>query len=67
MSDVISWVRGVEPECQQLSMVHNAVSVPAEMNYAIQTINGESIRRRNCSQESGVSAECLTQRFCNWH
>lgn len=38
MSDVISWVRGVEPECQQLSMVHNAVSVPAEMNYAIQLL-----------------------------
>ena len=38
MSDVISWVRGVEPECQQLSMAHNAVSVPAEMNYAIQLL-----------------------------
>jgi recombination protein RecT len=38
MSDLVSWVRGVEPECLQLASVHSAVSIPAEMNYAIQLL-----------------------------
>lgn len=38
MSDLISWVKGVEPECIQLASVHNAVSIQAEMNYAIQLL-----------------------------
>lgn len=38
MSDLVSWVRGVEPECMQLASVHNAVSIQAEMNYAIQLL-----------------------------
>ena len=35
-------IRGVEPECVQLVQVHNAVSIPAEMNYAIQLLNANS-------------------------
>lgn len=42
MSDVIGWVKGVEPECLQLASVHNAVSIPAEMNYAIQLLTANS-------------------------
>ncbi len=38
MSDLVSWVRGVEPECLQLASAHSAVSIPAEMNYAIQLL-----------------------------
>lgn len=38
MSNVEQWVRGVEPECMQLAQVHSAVSIPAEMNYAIQLL-----------------------------
>lgn len=42
MSDLVSWVRGVEPECMQLASVHNAVSIQAEMNYAIQLLTASS-------------------------
>lgn len=42
MSDVIGWVKGVEPECLQLASVHNAVSIPAEMNYAIQLLTANN-------------------------
>lgn len=38
MSTVENWVRGIEPECLQLAAVHSAVSIPAEMNYAIQLL-----------------------------
>lgn len=38
MSSVEAWVRGVEPECFQLAQQHNGVSIPAEMNYAIQLL-----------------------------
>lgn len=31
-------IRGVEPECVQLVQSHNAISIPAEMNYAIQLL-----------------------------
>lgn len=31
-------VRGVEPECLQLVKSHNAISIPAEMNYATQLL-----------------------------
>lgn len=42
MSDLVSWVRGVEPECMQLASVHNAISIQAEMNYAIQLLTASS-------------------------
>jgi recombination protein RecT len=42
MGDLVSWVRGVEPECLQLASVHSAVSIPAEMNYAIQLLTANS-------------------------
>ena len=42
MSNVEQWVRGVEPECMQLAQVHSAVSIPAEMNYAIQLLTANS-------------------------
>lgn len=42
MSDVISWVRGVEPECKSLSVGHSNFSVDAEMNYAIQLLTANS-------------------------
>lgn len=31
-------IRGVEPECVQLVQSHNAISIPAEMNYAVQLL-----------------------------
>lgn len=42
MSTVENWVRGIEPECLQLAAVHSAVSIPAEMNYAIQLLTANS-------------------------
>lgn len=42
MSTVENWVRGIEPECMQLAAAHSAVSIPAEMNYAIQLLTANS-------------------------
>ena len=42
MSDLVSWVRGVEPECIQLASAHNELSIQAEMNYAIQLLTANS-------------------------
>ena len=56
MSDLVSWVRGVEPECLQLASVHSAVSIPAEMNYAIQLLTANSFAA-NIAVQNPVSVQ----------
>lgn len=56
MSDLISWVRGVEPECIQLASAHNDLSVQAEMNYAIQLLTANSFAA-NVAVQNPVSVQ----------
>lgn len=56
MSDLISWVRGVEPECIQLASVHNDLSIQAEMNYAIQLLTANSFAA-NIAVKNPVSVQ----------
>lgn len=56
MSDLISWVRGVEPECIQLASAHNELSIQAEMNYAIQLLTANSFAA-NIAVQNPVSVQ----------